>query len=86
MSTTLQSMRRSPRRQHARKKRFSPARLGVYGFLIIAALFFLLPLYVMLVTSVKPMDEIRLGNLVALPVHTVLSAFSTWLKLGAVVS
>ena len=35
--------------------------------LLIAALFFLLPLYVMLVTSVKPMAEIRLGNLLALP-------------------
>jgi hypothetical protein len=33
----------------------------------VAALFFLLPLYVMLVTSVKPMSEIRLGTLLALP-------------------
>jgi glucose/mannose transport system permease protein len=51
---------------------WTPARLGVYGFLIVAALFFLLPLYVMLVTSVKPMEEIRLGTLFALPQHLTL--------------
>jgi glucose/mannose transport system permease protein len=52
-----------------RRSRFTPARVGVYAFLLTAALFFLLPLYVMLVTSVKPMTEIRLGNLLALPGH-----------------
>ncbi|MES2350357.1 MAG: carbohydrate ABC transporter permease [Pseudomonadota bacterium] len=55
-----------------RKLAWTPARIGVYGFLIVAALFFLLPLYVMLVTSVKPMEEIRLGTLFALPVHPTL--------------
>ncbi|WP_027793795.1 carbohydrate ABC transporter permease [Paraburkholderia acidipaludis] len=56
-----------------RRSRFTPARVGIYAFLFTAALFFLLPLYVMLVTSVKPMDEIRLGNLIALPVHFTLA-------------
>jgi glucose/mannose transport system permease protein len=32
-----------------------------------AAAFFLLPLYVMAITSLKPMDEIRLGHLFAFP-------------------
>ncbi|MGN6525157.1 MAG: carbohydrate ABC transporter permease [Burkholderiaceae bacterium] len=50
----------------------TPARLGLYAFLLTAALVFLLPLYVMLVTSVKPMDEIRLGNLFAWPVKLTL--------------
>jgi glucose/mannose transport system permease protein len=54
------------------KRRFSPARLGIYAFLFTAALFFLLPLYVMLVTSVKSMDEIRLGNIFALPLEVTL--------------
>lgn len=45
----------------------TPARIGIYAFLISAALFFLLPLYVMLTTSLKPMDEIRLGSIFALP-------------------
>jgi glucose/mannose transport system permease protein len=54
------------------KRRFSPARLGIYAFLLTAALFFLLPLYVMLVTSVKSMEEIRLGNIFALPMNVTL--------------
>jgi glucose/mannose transport system permease protein len=45
----------------------SPARIGIYAFLISAAAFFLLPLYIMLVTSVKTMEEIQLGNIFALP-------------------
>ncbi|WP_229258184.1 carbohydrate ABC transporter permease [Duganella margarita] len=61
-----------PRRSPA----WTPARLGVYGFLMVAALFFLLPLYVMLVTSVKPMEEIRLGTLFALPQHMTLEPWT----------
>ena len=55
----------APARQ--RKRRLAPARIGIYAFLISAALFFLLPLYVMLVTSLKTMDEIQLGSIFALP-------------------
>ncbi len=47
--------------------RFTPARIGIYAFLICAALFFLLPLYVMLATSLKSMEEIRAGSIFALP-------------------
>jgi glucose/mannose transport system permease protein len=53
-----------------------PARLGLYAFLFTAAAFFLLPLYVMLVTSVKPMEEIRLGNLFSLPVKITLEPWA----------
>jgi glucose/mannose transport system permease protein len=60
-----------------RRPRFTPARIGVYAFLVVSALFFLLPLYVMLVTSVKPMTEIRLGNLLALPLHVTLEPWRT---------
>ena len=80
MSTPLTDPRRTApaaavraRRGRKPRNRFTPARLGVYAFLFTAALFFLLPLYVMLVTSVKPMDEIRLGHLLALPVHFTLA-------------
>ena len=55
-----------------RRSYFSPARLGIYAFLLTAALFFLLPLYVMLVTSVKSMEEIRMGNIFALPLEVTL--------------
>lgn len=59
--------------------RITPARWGIYAFLLITALFFLLPLYVMIVTSLKPMAEIRLGNIVALPdVWTVEAWAKAW--------
>ena len=52
-----------------RRSRVTPARVGLYALLISSAAFFLLPLYVMLATSLKPMEEIRLGQLFALPLH-----------------
>jgi glucose/mannose transport system permease protein len=48
-------------------KRITAGRIGIYAFLIVTALFFLLPFYVMIVTSLKPMSEIRLGNIFAWP-------------------
>ncbi len=54
-------------RVRPRRPWLTPARVGIYGFLLFSALFFLLPLYVMLVTSLKPMDQIRLGDIFALP-------------------
>jgi glucose/mannose transport system permease protein len=54
-------------------------RIGVYAFLLMSALFFLLPLWIMLLTSVKTMDEIRLGNLLALPADPTLQPWiSAW--------
>jgi glucose/mannose transport system permease protein len=55
-----------------RKRRWSPARIGIYAFLFSAALFFMLPLYIMIVTSLKSMDEIRAGNIFALPLDLTL--------------
>ena len=49
------------------KKRISGASIAVLTFLIIAALFFCVPLYVLLVTSLKSMDQIREGAIFALP-------------------
>ena len=48
-------------------KRLSAGRVGIYAFLIIAALFFLVPLYVMLVTSFKAMPEVREAHIFNLP-------------------
>lgn len=59
-----------------RRSAFTPARLGLYAFLLTAAAFFLLPLYVMLVTSIKPMEEIRLGNLFSLPVKMTIEPWA----------
>ena len=47
--------------------RMTPGRVGIYAFLVVTALFFLTPLYVMIVTSLKTMGEIRLGAILALP-------------------
>lgn len=60
------------RRPARRSLAWTPARIGIYGFLFTAALFFLMPLYVMLITSIKPMEEIRLGALFAFPAHATL--------------
>jgi len=49
------------------KPLLSPGRVLAYAVLVLAALFFLLPLYAMLVTSFKDADEIRSGHLLALP-------------------
>ncbi|TPK75601.1 carbohydrate ABC transporter permease [Mesorhizobium sp. B2-3-3] len=48
-------------------RRISAGRIGIYAFLIVAALFFLIPVYIMVVTSLKGMPEIRLGHLFNLP-------------------
>jgi glucose/mannose transport system permease protein len=42
-------------------------RVVIYGLLIFFAVVYLLPLFVMLVTSFKTLDEIRDGNMLALP-------------------
>ncbi len=72
----------APARNRARGRRLPrPARIGLYAFLLTAAAFFLLPLYVMVVTSVKPMEEIRAGNLFAWPVHVTLAPWvQAWLS------
>ena len=43
------------------------ARAFIYLVLLLFALFYLLPLYVMAVNSVKPLAEITGGNMLALP-------------------
>ncbi len=54
------------------------ARIGrilVYTTLFLAACFYMLPLFVMLVTSLKSLDEIRLGNLLSLPNEVTFEAW-----------
>ncbi|MEM8851660.1 MAG: carbohydrate ABC transporter permease, partial [Pseudomonadota bacterium] len=42
-------------------------RTGIYLFLLLFALFYLLPLFVMGANSLKPLAEITGGNMMALP-------------------
>jgi glucose/mannose transport system permease protein len=62
------------------KRTFSRANIIVYGTLIVVALYYLLPLYVMIVTSLKGMPEIRLGNIFSPPVEIT---FQPWVKAWA---
>ncbi|MGI9219325.1 MAG: carbohydrate ABC transporter permease [Hydrogenophaga sp.] len=56
-------------------KSLTLGRVFTYGLLLVAALFFLAPLYVMVVTSLKDAEQIRSGNLLSLP--TSLN-FESW--------
>ncbi|MBX2881383.1 MAG: carbohydrate ABC transporter permease [Granulosicoccus sp.] len=51
-----------------------------YGFLLTAAIYWLLPLYVMMVTSLKGLPEIRLGNIFSPPIQVT---FEPWAKAWA---
>ncbi|NRB34414.1 MAG: carbohydrate ABC transporter permease [Rhodobacteraceae bacterium] len=52
----------------------------LYGTLFVVALYYALPLYVMIVTSLKGMPEIRLGNVFSPPVEVT---FQPWVKAWA---
>ncbi len=49
----------------------------LYGSLFVVSIYYLLPLYVMIVTSLKGMPEIRLGNVFAPPLEIT---FQPWVK------
>jgi glucose/mannose transport system permease protein len=48
-------------------RRLTAGRIALYAALALFAAYYLLPLYVVLATSFKPMEEVRAGNLLALP-------------------
>ena len=49
----------------------------IYVALILFAVYFLLPMFVMLVNSVKPLEEIRGGNMLALPLAFTTAPWSS---------
>jgi glucose/mannose transport system permease protein len=59
---------------------FSRRNIFLYGTLIVVALYYLLPLYVMVMTSLKGMPEIRVGNVFAPPLEIT---FEPWVKAWA---
>ena len=59
---------------------FSRRNIFIYGTLIFAAIYYLIPLYVMVVTSLKGMPEIRLGNIFSPPMEIT---FEPWVKAWA---
>ncbi|NIE67623.1 carbohydrate ABC transporter permease [Burkholderia sp. Ax-1719] len=56
------------------------SRVFIYAVLILFALYFLFPLYVMLSTSFKTLDELHTGNMLTLPAHP---SFAPWVKAWA---
>ncbi|WP_026480645.1 carbohydrate ABC transporter permease [Ahrensia sp. 13_GOM-1096m] len=62
------------------KRAFSRANIFIYGTLLLVSIYYLLPLYVMIVTSLKGMPEIRLGNVFGPPLEPT---FQPWIKAWA---
>jgi glucose/mannose transport system permease protein len=62
------------------RRAISARNIMLYGTLGLFALYYLLPLYVMIVTSLKGMPEIRLGNIFSPPVEIT---FEPWVKAWA---
>lgn len=58
-------------------RRMNPKRIMVYGGLIVFSIYYLLPLWVMVMTSLKGMPEIRMGNIFAPPMEIT---FEPWVK------
>lgn len=59
------------------RRALSRRNIILYGTLILISAYYLLPLYVMVVTSLKGMPEIRVGNIFAPPVEVT---FQPWVK------
>jgi glucose/mannose transport system permease protein len=59
------------------KKAINPRNIMLYGILIVVCVYYLLPLYVMVMTSLKGMPEVRLGNIFSPPVEVT---FQPWVK------
>ena len=70
-STTLEPRGPKP------KRTFSKTNVIVYGSLFLVSFYYLLPLWVMVVTSLKGMPEIRIGNIFAPPLEIT---FQPWVK------
>ena len=59
------------------KKIFSRSNIIIYGTLIFISIYYLLPLWVMVMTSLKGMPEIRMGNIFSPPLEVT---FEPWVK------
>ena len=62
------------------RRTLSARNIIIYGTLIFVAIYYLIPLYVMVVTSLKGMPEIRLGNIFSPPMEIT---FEPWVKAWA---
>jgi glucose/mannose transport system permease protein len=56
---------------------FTPRKIIIYSLLFFISVYYLFPMYVMIVTSLKSLDEARGGNIFALPINVT---FDPWFK------
>ena len=66
--------------EYVRSQSAGPQLIGrviIYSLLILVAVYYLMPLFVMVTTSLKTLDDIRSGNLIALPKALTLEP---WIK------
>jgi glucose/mannose transport system permease protein len=62
------------------RRRLNGRNIMLYGTLIVVSLYYILPLWVMIMTSLKGMPEVRLGNIFAPPLEIT---FEPWVKAWA---
>ncbi|MEL7559573.1 carbohydrate ABC transporter permease [Stutzerimonas chloritidismutans] len=68
---------------HVRQKRLTISRVAIYTTLLVAVAVYLIPLVVMLLTSLKTPADIRTGNLLSWPeVTTVIGWVTAWDAVG----
>ncbi len=65
----------APLRQAGRPWSIRPARVAIYAVLVIFAAFYLMPVYVLLVTGLKSFQEVTLDKMWALPRSLSLASF-----------
>jgi glucose/mannose transport system permease protein len=63
--------------RHGPTSHSTVTRIVIYGLLLVFAVIYLVPLVVMVMTSLKPLDEVTGGNMFAWPQHPTLAA---WVK------
>lgn len=73
MADTMTNGPRGPKPKRA----FSRTNIIVYGSLLVVSVYYLLPLWVMVMTSLKGMPEIRMGNIFSPPMEIT---FEPWVK------
>jgi choline dehydrogenase-like flavoprotein len=73
--TAADALLAAPPREPARHS--NATRVVIYSLLIVFAIIYLLPLVVMVMTSLKPLDEVTGGNMFYLPQHLT---FEPWTK------
>ena len=64
MTTNVNRVPRGPK-----PNTIKASRIILYSVLVVAAFYYLLPLYVMVMTSLKDLDDVRQGNIFALPLR-----------------